>query len=400
MIQEIFGKFKHFINFLGFGGFVHSKKIHSSNKLIALFAVAIFLFSSYALPIFAATEQELRSKADELNKKVSQSQEELSSIHGEVTTLEGKLASINAEIATIDGQINKTKSDIKETQEKLEKTEAELQKQQRIIDASVRSLYKNGNISTIELLAASDNFTEFVNEQEYLSRIKTNVQVASKKVKALKKKLEDEKKSLDDLRLLQEGQKKAIEIKHAEQADLLAKAQDKEFSYSQYVGDLKKQESQAESALLSFLVSQQSKNTPSQGHINSNQLIGYTGSTGNSTGPHLHFGLWDPGAGQFVDPVASRSTKTLKYGFSWPYTVDYPVSRWFDCTQYWAAATRPWCPGGGYFHAGIDVAAPAGSPIRAIGPGEIIRSGYFAGSGNTVVIQHANGYQSVYYHMQ
>jgi hypothetical protein len=37
-------------------------------------------------------------------------------------------------------------------------------------------------------------------------------------------------------------------------------------------------------------------------HVSSGDLIGMSGNTGNSTGPHLHFGMQDS-SGQFIDPT-------------------------------------------------------------------------------------------------
>ncbi|HYC51398.1 MAG TPA: M23 family metallopeptidase [Gemmatimonadaceae bacterium] len=50
-------------------------------------------------------------------------------------------------------------------------------------------------------------------------------------------------------------------------------------------------------------------------------------------------------------------------------------------------------------HQGTDYAANAGTPIRAIGDGVVIRASYHNGYGNVVDIRHANGYVSRYAHM-
>jgi murein DD-endopeptidase MepM/ murein hydrolase activator NlpD len=51
-------------------------------------------------------------------------------------------------------------------------------------------------------------------------------------------------------------------------------------------------------------------------------------------------------------------------------------------------------------HQGTDYAANAGTPIRAIGDGTVIRANYHSGYGNVVDIRHANGYVSRYAHMR
>ncbi|MEX2178685.1 MAG: M23 family metallopeptidase [Gemmatimonadaceae bacterium] len=51
-------------------------------------------------------------------------------------------------------------------------------------------------------------------------------------------------------------------------------------------------------------------------------------------------------------------------------------------------------------HAGTDYAANAGTPIRAIGEGLVIRAGWHNGYGNVIDIRHGNGYVSRYGHMR
>jgi murein DD-endopeptidase MepM/ murein hydrolase activator NlpD len=50
------------------------------------------------------------------------------------------------------------------------------------------------------------------------------------------------------------------------------------------------------------------------------------------------------------------------------------------------------------FHAGIDIAAPKGTPIAAAQSGKVIYAGRRSGYGKLVIISHANGYSSRYAH--
>jgi murein DD-endopeptidase MepM/ murein hydrolase activator NlpD len=50
-------------------------------------------------------------------------------------------------------------------------------------------------------------------------------------------------------------------------------------------------------------------------------------------------------------------------------------------------------------HLGIDYAAPQGTPVWASATGRVEFAGPHAGSGNTIVVDHANGMQTRYYHL-
>lgn len=50
------------------------------------------------------------------------------------------------------------------------------------------------------------------------------------------------------------------------------------------------------------------------------------------------------------------------------------------------------------FHNGIDISAKEGTPIFPLMAGKVIFSGEASGYGNTVVIDHLNGYKTIYAH--
>ena len=50
------------------------------------------------------------------------------------------------------------------------------------------------------------------------------------------------------------------------------------------------------------------------------------------------------------------------------------------------------------FHKGVDIAAPAGTPVKAAAPGKVISSGWVAGYGNMVEVDHGGGLVTRYAH--
>ena len=50
------------------------------------------------------------------------------------------------------------------------------------------------------------------------------------------------------------------------------------------------------------------------------------------------------------------------------------------------------------FHSGIDIAVPAGTVVEASGDGRVALSGWLPGYGNVVIVEHGEGFSTVYGH--
>lgn len=93
----------------------------------------------------------------------------------------------------------------------------------------------------------------------------------------------------------------------------------------------------------------------------------------------------DGRAGPATVAVLRRPPPRAPYGLDWP--VDAAVGDHFG-------------PRGERFHAGIDIPASEGRPVRAARTGVVSYAGWAAGGwGNVVIVSHGDGVQTVYAHL-
>jgi murein DD-endopeptidase MepM/ murein hydrolase activator NlpD len=85
-----------------------------------------------------------------------------------------------------------------------------------------------------------------------------------------------------------------------------------------------------------------------------------------------------------VGEVSNQQGETGK--FIWPVPPNHGISEW------------GWWDGGYARHSGIDFGAPYGTPIFAGAGGTVSYSGWLTGYGNTIIIDHDNGYRTLYAH--
>ena len=76
----------------------------------------------------------------------------------------------------------------------------------------------------------------------------------------------------------------------------------------------------------------------------------------------------------------------------------YPISAKFRITSLFGRRSDPFT-GVPSNHTGVDLACPTGTPIKAAMSGKIVYVGWSNIFGNYVIINHGNGYQTLYGHM-
>lgn len=371
-----------------------AKKI-TIGMVVSVFSAGLAVsYIARTQPLPAVAQQSeidaLTNKTNQLEAEIDVNQQKIQVLAATANTLKGKLDQLALEIDQANKEIALTTSTIDTLQKRLEETQAELVRQRELLKNSMRVLYKKGGASTVELLVASDSFSEFINNQEYLERLKSGIQDSTKKVIELKQQIAEQKRQQQELLVKQQAQRTVLAEKQKEQQTLLDQTKGEEAAYQVLVDTLRKQRDAAEEELRVFLSRQ---TFVSQGRILKGQMLGQMGSTGYSTGPHVHFTVVRDG--EYANPRPYLENGT----FGWP----VPNSGWTSVSQeFGCVAPSDWyqtkCGGNMSFHTGLDIAGWYGDPIVAAADGDIVFRGCRAGLGYVVIVDHGNGIQTYYPH--
>jgi murein DD-endopeptidase MepM/ murein hydrolase activator NlpD len=361
--------------------------------LLALIA-SVFVFFPTAKPVQADSISELQEKSNQLQAEISANNQIIADLEEKSEDLQSKLSQLNAEITQANNQIELTSIKLEELALRLEKTKAELERQKQLLKSALRALYQRKDASTVELLMASESFSDFISTQEYLERLQNAVKDSTDQVINLKLQIEAEKKTQEELLAKQEEQRNVLAAKRSEQQTLLDQTQGEQSRYEAIVQNQLKELQEAEDQLTALLAQGSYVN---YGPIGRGEVVGLMGSTGFSTGPHLHFQVKQNGTSQ--NPRSGGNN--LINGFSWP----LPGSGWGNVSQeYGCVAPYNWyytkCGNSKSFHSGLDIAGWYGDLVVAAADGDVIYKGCNGGYGYTVVIDHGGGWQTWYPHLK
>lgn len=210
------------------------QKIQSAAKSVSRRPVAaavlfVLVASLITAPIVFADQYDEQIR--QLNQQNAANQQANSVLESAEQDLQAVLARIRGEIANIEAQISANQQKNEETKAKIAQTEEELVKQKNILGQNLRQMYLEDDISSLEMLASSNDLSHFIDQQQYRNSLQEKVKTTLQKVTALKQQLEDEKKTIEQLLVDQHAMQSQLSAQRAEQNHLLGLNQSQQAEY-------------------------------------------------------------------------------------------------------------------------------------------------------------------------
>lgn len=318
-------------------------------------------------------KQEQEQKQKNLEKKASDTKSYINEIDAKITDVSTKLGKTTT-------SLNNTQEQIKVTKKKLDEAQESVKSQYSDMKLRIKYMYENGDTQMLDLILNSKSITEFLNKAEYiteLSQYDRNMLDKFKKTRQTiadsKKKLEKDEKNLLALQKKQQSAKANLESLADSKKGELSNYEDQIQMAKNSAANIDKEISAHQEAIAKALEAEK-KRQEEERKRQEQQQRQQQQATNKSNNTSTNTSSGD-------DPQTSGSGS-----WGWPLPGHHTVSSGYG-------------PRDGGYHNGIDIPAPAGTPIVAAASGTVAWANYSSSAGNWVGITHSNGATSVYMHM-
>lgn len=229
----------------------HSTTTVSTSFTTKACLVAASILMMVATPV-AITQTVKADKYDEqiaaLQREIDSYNAEAAKLAGKRHTLENQLAQLNAEKAKIQKKIDLFTAKAKKLAAQIKQSEEEIAKNKDALGTIMADIAVDNDISPIEMLASSNNISDYIDKQTYRASVQQELNSTIKRINALKKKLEKQKKDVERALDDQKNARDQLAAKENEKARLISQTQGRESAFQKLSAKAKAEKDRVQEA--------------------------------------------------------------------------------------------------------------------------------------------------------
>jgi len=302
--------------------------------------------------------EDIQSQQKEYNELIAQKRNEQGSLNNELEILNAQVVKAQLDIDASELEIDKTNLEIKKTTLDIQDKDDQINKEKEHIATMLRLMYKQDQVSALEILLLNNSLADFINQLQYLENTNEEISNSVNSLKETKDKLEENKRTLitkeeelNNLKTTLEEQKLALTQQQEDKNFLLEETKQSEKKYQYLLTAARKEQAKTSAEISSLEKSVREKLEK----LKNNPDLNYTGFIWPTDGRYITASFHDP---------------------------DYPFRRSLG------------------EHSGIDIRATYGTTLKAAANGYVARVKY-DGTKNYayIMIIHGDGLSTVYGHV-
>lgn len=315
--------------------------------------------------------QSLRDKVQELEQQINEQQKNERATLELLDTYDRKMTAVRRLIAKLKAGEKQLQGTIEKTRKELEKLEAQLAYLKKQYASYVASVYKSGPTHDIELLLSSASVNQFYIRREYLQRFSEQRKRDVERIDMKRREIDSAQARLQE-QLSEE--RRFIAEKAAEEDRLAALVADRRDVLSQ----IRKDQRNIQRELNRRLEAARKLEQVIADLIEAERLKKEREAKSLDTRlpqPAPVAGLFEAKKGRLRWPV-SQGKVVAQFGEH-----RHPTLRTIT------------------HNTGIDIAVKAGTPVSVVADGEVSMITWYPSYGNLLIVNHYNGYRTVYTHL-
>ena len=329
--------------------------------LIIILAFVICLFSIFpyvqannetgntAVENLQNERNEIQNQMDEANGQLEGVQNDLSENLQQIQKLDERISESEQELNGLNSQIEELQTSMEEVENNLKKVEDAYNSQKKLLDNYLIAVQESDETEYLDVLLSSKSISEFLSSYFLISELASyemdlldDMQAKKDEINLSKEKLENDKKSLSEIKANQTKTARVLENTRSVRENLIAKLSDKEKEIQAQIDEYNNRFDEINREILAL----------AQGSIAA-EYIG----------------------GELAWPVPGYTVITSKYGMR-----THPITGVYK------------------LHTGVDIRAPRGANFIAANDGIVTKASYNSAYGNMVIIDHGGGVSTLYAH--
>ena len=246
-----------------------SFNFHSINKATRCFFIVLWLFSFSFLGYLAVNKasavssvevlkEDFRAQISDLERQINDYQASIISLQQQTKTLKSEITLLDTKIKSAELEVKRTALSVQEIESGLSdknlalgQAELKLERERVILTSYLQTIYESDQQGMVEIFLSNDKLSDIFDKINSLQQVQESIQESMASIKKLRSELEQDKQVLEDrreetnqLKVLQEIQRRAIAYQQEEKKNLLSQTKGQESNYQNL---LKKAKADAES---------------------------------------------------------------------------------------------------------------------------------------------------------
>lgn len=356
-----------------------------NKRFVGLTLSLILSFS--AISVNGASISSLKNKSSAFKSQINQTQQKLNQTNSqkataqsEVSKLDKELAQVQAELSQLNKKLNYTSAKLKQKQDELDKAKKVKSEQYDNLKKRIRVMYEYGDSGYLEVILGAENFSDFLTRVEYANRFMNHDKEllaqyteAERIINENVVEIANDKKTIETLKAEQVDKQQELNAKVIQKTAIVKQLNSNAATYEAQIADLEKQDKSVQALIQKAQKAAEEAAKAAKAAQQSASATKRSSTAGASGGGRVY----SSNGKRFQYPVPAYAGYQPNGGYGYRGS---PIS------------------GKGEFHTGLDLKATLNTDIVAAESGTVIYAGWRGGYGKCVIIDHGDGYSTLYGH--